>query len=57
MRRYMLVFSAATLLAFGGPCLPNNYFSNLASSAGAAVSSALLSEIFNTLFPVSSSST
>lgn len=57
MRRCIFVFSAATLLAFGGPCFPDNYFSSLVSSAGVAVSSALLSEIFNTLFPLSNGNT
>ena len=56
MKKCLLVLSATTLLAFGGPCLPDNYLSSLASSAGVAVSSALLSELINTLFPLSNSS-
>jgi hypothetical protein len=55
MKRCILALSAATLLAFAGPCFPNNYFSSLISSAGVAVSSALLSDVFNTLFPPVSS--
>lgn len=57
MRRTAVMLSAATLLAFGGPCFPDNYFSSLVSSAGVAVSSALLSQVFNTLFPLTSSGT
>lgn len=39
------------LLAFAGPCLPNDYWSDLLASAGSALTGALLSELLNAILP------
>ncbi len=50
MKRALLAATMG-LLAFSGPCFPDNYFSYLAASSGSAILSALLSDVMNTVFP------
>jgi hypothetical protein len=51
MVRRVCLLSMGLLIAFSGPCLPNNFFSSVLASSAVSVISALLSDILNTLFP------
>ncbi len=50
-KRFIRIAGWGVLLAFAGPCLPNDYFSDLLARAGIAVTGALLSDLLNLLFP------
>jgi hypothetical protein len=46
MKRFL---AASLLLAFSGPCMPDDYFSDLAASAGSAIASLVLTDFVNVL--------
>ena len=52
MKRYKIQLALLGVLPlFGGPCLPDNYFSDVLARSGIALTGTFLSDVLNTFFP------
>lgn len=50
-RRITLAFTAGALVAFSGPCLPDDFWSSLLANSLSAVTGVLLSDFLNVVLP------